>query len=73
MIWQHYFGNIKFIILDGKTKKTRGDVKYSDAKSRFNEETNIKMNMIIDYNKSMDGVYKLDQFRSYYDGKKLGW
>ena len=55
------------------TKKTRGDVKYSDAKSRFNEETNMKTNMIIDYNKSMGGVYKLDQFRSYYDGKKLGW
>ena len=32
-----------------------------------------KPNMIIDYNKSMGGVDKLDQFRSYYDvsGKKF--
>ena len=29
--------------------------------------------MIIDYNKSMYGVDKLDQFKRYYDGKKVGW
>ena len=32
-----------------------------DVKSRFNEETKIKPNMIIDYNKSMGGVVKLNR------------
>ena len=52
---------------------TWGDVKYPDVKSRFNDETKRKPNMTIDYNKSMGGVDKLDQFRSYYDvaGKKF--
>ena len=54
---------------------TWGDVKYSDVKSRFNEETKRNLHMIIDYNKSMGGVDKLYQFRSYYDvgmdGKKF--
>ena len=49
-----------------------GDVKDSDVKSRFNEETKIKPNMIIDYNKSMGGVDKLYQFRSYYDVGRAG-
>ena len=51
---------------------TWGDVKDSDVKSRFNEETSRKPNMIIDYNKSMGGVDKLDQFRSYYDMGRAG-
>ena len=52
---------------------TWGDVKDPDVKSRFNEETKRKPNMIIDHNKSMGGIDKLDQFRSYYDvaGKKF--
>ena len=49
-----------------------GNVKDSDVKSRFNEETKIKPNMIIDYNKSMGGVDKLDQFMSYYDMGRAG-
>ena len=43
------------------------DVKYPDMKSRFNEETKRKPNMIIEYNKSMGGVDKLNIFRSFYD------
>ena len=63
-MWQHHIGSIKFI--DGKTKRwpyissTLGDIKDSDVKSRFNEETKRNLNMIIDYNKSMGGVDKLD-------------
>ena len=52
---------------------TWSDVKYPDVRSRFNEEIKRKPNIIIDYNKSMGGVDKLDKFRSYYDvdGKKI--
>ena len=74
LFWKYNIYNFRW-----KEKKdvyilsTWGDVKDPDVKSRFNEETKRKANMIIDYNKSMGGVDKLDQFRSYYDvaGKKF--
>ena len=74
LFWKYKIYNFRW-----KEKKdvyilsTWGDVKDPDVKSRFNEETKRKANMIIDYNKSIGGVDKLDQFRSYYDvaGKKF--
>ena len=68
LFWKYKINNFRL-----KEKKdvhilsTWGDVKNPDVKSRFNKETKRTPNMIIDYNKSMGGVDKLDQFRSYYD------
>ena len=72
LFWKYKIYNFRW-----KEKKdvhilsTWRDVKNPDVKSRFNEETKSKPNMIIDYNKSLGGVNKLNQFRSYYDGKKF--
>ena len=45
------------------------DVKDSDVKSRFKQREN---QTLLDYNKSIGGVDKLDQFMSYYDVVRTG-
>ena len=63
LIWKYKIYNFRWKEKkDVHTLSTWGDVKDPDVKSRFNEETKSKPNMIIDYNKSMDGVDKLHQF-----------
>ena len=68
LFWKYKIYNFRW-----KEKKdvhilsTWGDIKDPDVKSRFNEEIKRKPNMIIDNNKSMCGVDKLDLLRSYYD------